>query len=68
MNDKAEPATLFGIKAIADHGGMTERQASYRAELGQLPTFKMGRTLCASRAALDAWLAALAGTVRKPAA
>lgn len=64
MSDKAQPDTIYGIEAIAEHVGMTARQAKYRADIGQMPSFKMGRTVCASRAALNGWLASLA-VVRK---
>ena len=48
MTDKPKADTIYGIEAIADHVGMTARQAKYSADTGQLPSFKMGRTVCAS--------------------
>lgn len=48
---------LYGIKAIAAELGMRPKQAEHRIAQGAIPTFKMGRTVCASRAALQAWLA-----------
>ena len=64
MTDKPKADTIYGIEAIADHVGMTVRQAKYRADIGQMPSFKMGRTVCASRAALNSWLGTLAGVRR----
>lgn len=58
--DNISPDALYGLKAVAAHVGMTFRQAKHRAATGELPTFKMGKTVCASRASLDAWLVGLA--------
>lgn len=43
---------LHGVAAIADHLGMTERQVLHRHERGGLPTFKIGRAVCASKSYL----------------
>lgn len=45
---------LHGMQAIADFLGVQRRIAYYMAETDQIPTFKMGRTICANRASLTA--------------
>jgi hypothetical protein len=52
---------LYGFQAIAEHLGITKRQAMHRAAEGQIPTFKMGRAVCASAAQLDDWIAQQGG-------
>ncbi|RWR08479.1 MerR family transcriptional regulator [Paenirhodobacter populi] len=56
MDDKKEPDLLYGIGAIASHLGVRARQALYLKEKGEIPTFKVGKTICARRSLLDAWL------------
>ena len=48
---------LYGASAIAKFLGLTERQVRHRVRDGELPTFKLGGTVCAQRASLVAWLA-----------
>lgn len=43
---------LYGVTAIADHLGLTNRQVYHQREQGLLPTFKMGRVVCASKSYL----------------
>ena len=45
---------LYGLEAIASYLRMTHRQAKHRALQGQIPTFKIGRNVCARRAGLNA--------------
>jgi hypothetical protein len=47
---------LYGASAIASFLGLTERQVRHRVRDGELPTFKIGGTVCARRASLIAWL------------
>jgi hypothetical protein len=47
---------LYGASAIASFLGLTERQVRHRVRDGELPTFKIGGTVCARRASLVAWL------------
>ncbi|QND50816.1 DNA-binding protein [Phyllobacterium sp. 628] len=47
---------LTGHKAIARFLGLTPRQASWHDEQGNLPTFKLGRSVCADKADLVQWL------------
>lgn len=54
-----KPELLHGMKDIAECLGLTQRQAQHLHETGDLPTFKIGRTVCARRTGLSAWLAAL---------
>lgn len=49
--------TLYGAEAIAGHLGVTTRQARHLISQGLLPTFKMGRRVCALRSKLTARLA-----------
>jgi hypothetical protein len=51
-----EPDLLHGYQAIADHLGLSRRQAEHMAANG-LPTFKVGRTVCARRSALARYFA-----------
>jgi excisionase family DNA binding protein len=48
---------LYGVPAIAKFLGLTERQVRHRVRDGELPTFKIGGTVCARRTSLVAWLA-----------
>lgn len=48
---------LSGYDEIAAYVGLTPRQAQHRALSGSLPTFKMGRTTCATKSGLRSWLA-----------
>jgi hypothetical protein len=43
---------LWGVKAIADYVGLTERQAGYQIEIGLIPVKKQGRLVVASKANL----------------
>jgi hypothetical protein len=58
---------LYGLEAIGGFLGMTAKQAKHRALAGQIPTFKMGRSVCATKQALSAWLAEQEAAVRAPA-
>lgn len=51
---------LFGIPAIAGHLGIKRRQAEYQIAQQSIPTFKMGRTVCALRSVIDTTLKAQA--------
>lgn len=52
---------LLGVKAIADHLAMSERQALHLHYCRRIPTFKMGRAVCATRSGLQRHFAALSG-------
>lgn len=56
LNDEASDL-LYGLNAIAAYLRMRPRQAKHRALRGEIPTFKMGRSVCARKATLKAWLA-----------
>lgn len=47
----------YGARAIAQHLGITPRQALGLMERGRLPFFREGRVLCARRSTLNDWLA-----------
>ena len=60
MNERATDEgglLLYGALAIAEFLGLTERQVRHRVADGELPTFKIGGTVCARRASLVEWLA-----------
>jgi hypothetical protein len=48
---------LYGAPAIASFLGLIERQVRHRVRDSELPTFKIGGTVCARRASLVGWLA-----------
>jgi hypothetical protein len=64
MNDSvpspSQGRVLAGAKAIADHLGITERQARHWADRGWIPTFRLGDRLCARSVDVDAAMAKLA--------
>jgi hypothetical protein len=43
---------LHGVAAIAAHLNVTRKQVYHMHDRGQLPTFKIGRTVCARRSTL----------------
>jgi hypothetical protein len=48
---------LYGVKAIAAFFGTPVKATRHRVEADEIPTFKMGRIVCARRSALSVWLA-----------
>lgn len=48
---------LTGEEAIGAFLGWKPRTVRYRASLGEIPTFKIGRTRCATKSGLRAYLA-----------
>ena len=48
---------LAGARPIAAHLGVRPHQVHYWCKAGLLPHFRVGRTLCADREALRAWVA-----------
>lgn len=57
METQTRPNLCHGLDEIARHLGLEERQAKHLNDTGRLPTFKLGRNVCALRSTLDAWLA-----------
>lgn len=55
MSDESD--VLTGEAEIGAFLGWKPRTVRYRAGLGEIPTFKVGRTRCATKSALRAWLA-----------
>ncbi len=55
------PRLLYGATKIAEYLGIKERQVRHQIEKGRLPYFKIGKTICAYPAKLDAWLEKLSG-------
>lgn len=50
-----EPENLYGMPAIAAAIGIGVRKAEHLKEKHGLPTFKVGKTVCAKRSTLIAW-------------
>jgi excisionase family DNA binding protein len=48
---------LYGATAIANWLGLTERQVRDRINKGEIPSFRIGGTICARRSTLATWLA-----------
>lgn len=61
MTTENKADLLHGIAAIADHIGLSTRQAKHLHESEQMPTFKIGGRVCALKSKLDAWLVKKAG-------
>lgn len=51
---------LYGVPAIADAFKLKPRQVYYLKENHGLPTFKVGRIVCAKRSAVRAWIESVA--------
>ncbi|MGW8134155.1 hypothetical protein ACWGNZ_00755 [Sphingomonas zeae] len=64
MTAKADADLLYGLEAIGKHVGLTARQVEHLATKREVPTFKMGRTVCARRSELEAHFAR-ASTARR---
>lgn len=56
MTSKNKPDLCHSYEEIGQHLGLTARQAKHLSETGRLPTFKLGRIVCALRSKLDLWL------------
>ena len=56
--NNAAPDLLYGLEDIGEHVGLTARQVEHLVAKGELPTFKMGRTVCARRSTLAEHFAA----------
>ena len=52
---------VYGLKAISERLGLTERQARHLHDKGDLPTRKKGKRVCATEGALQAWVRDLEG-------
>jgi hypothetical protein len=53
---------LYGVPAIASHMKLRVRQVHHLKDRHGLPTFLIGRTVCAKASALAAWIEAHAAT------
>lgn len=67
MDNSEKPDLLYGLEAIGEHIGLTARQAEHLVSRGDLPTFKMGRVVCARRSTLAKHFAAQEAAARVPA-
>ena len=59
MSDKESKAAqiipgdlLYGVPACAEFLGITERQARHRFATGQLPSFRIGESICSRKSTL----------------
>jgi inhibitor of KinA sporulation pathway (predicted exonuclease) len=53
---------LVGLGQIGKHIGMTFNQAKHRAATGDIPTFKIGKTVCARKSTLKSHFDKLEGS------
>jgi hypothetical protein len=58
MGDAQETDLLYGLEAIGKAIGLGARQVQHLHDKGDLPTFKMGRSVCARRSTLAKHFAA----------
>ena len=63
---RQEKDVLYGLRAIADFMGIEYRQAKHRAASGAIPTFNMGRTVCATKSGLTSSISAREAEAMKP--
>lgn len=47
---------LYGVPAIAEFLGITERQARHRVATNQFPSFNIGKTICSRKSTMAAAL------------
>ncbi len=66
QNDQAD--IIWRLKAIAKFLGLSERSTQHRIDKGEIPTFKMGGTICARRSTLNTWIAEQEAKALRPAA
>jgi hypothetical protein len=52
-----ESDLLYGVSKLARYLNVTPRQARYLADTKGLPTFHVDTKVCASRRAVDEWIA-----------
>jgi hypothetical protein len=53
MTKEAPPDLCHGYDEIGQHMGLSARQVKHLASTGAIPTFKLGRIVCALRSKLD---------------
>ena len=56
MDGNESADLLYGAPAIAEHLRLRLRQVHHLAATGKLPTFKIGKTVCARRSSLATWI------------
>lgn len=56
-----EPLILYGAAEIAAFLGLPLKVTQHRIDRGQIPTFRLGRKICARPAKLREWIASLDG-------
>ncbi len=56
---------LYGIKRIARFLELTDRQTQHLHDSGQIPTFKLGKIVCALKPDLNQHFATIAAGARK---
>lgn len=60
----SETDLIYGLAAIGSAIGLTARQVEHLIANGQLPSFKLGRTVCARRSTLAKHFAAQEAATR----
>ena len=56
---KSTPDLLYGVPRIAEYLGLTPAAVYHLAAQKRIPTFRMGKTVCARRSTLAARIAEL---------
>lgn len=57
MKNEGDSDLLYGVPAIAKHLGISDRAIYHLHGRGTLPTFKIGKVVCARRTTLATWIA-----------
>lgn len=58
MTEQLDSADLlYGVAAIATFLGIPRRAAQHKIDTGDVPTFRLGKNICARRTGLRSWLA-----------
>lgn len=65
LSERDNADVLYGLKAISAFLGITPNQAKHRVAQGQIPSFKMGGTVCALRSAIAADMQSRSAAARK---
>jgi excisionase family DNA binding protein len=65
-NEMHDADLLYGLPAIAGQLGLSSDQVRHLAKSHGLPTFKLGRSVCARRSTLASWLTERESAAREP--
>lgn len=56
MSEDQKSDLLYGVKAIADFLGLREKQCRNRIDREIIPSFRVGRSVCARKSSLQKWI------------